>query len=75
MRPVPTEGLGELGGLAVTDRVGGLRDRRAIAEEVGRALHSDPAEVAAEAAVSGLGEGALQLAGRGKESPRNLVKS
>ena len=71
---VAAEGLGELGGLAIADRLGGLRHRRALAQELCSTLHPHPAEVAAEAAVPALGEGALQLARRREKPPRNLIQ-
>src|SRR3954471_24421136 len=72
---VAPERLRELGGLPVADGVGDVAHRqRALAQELERAAHADLGHVRAEAGVAYLGEGALELAPRRREPPRDLVE-
>jgi hypothetical protein len=69
------ERLGELSRLAVADARRHVADgHAALAEQLQRLPHADLGEARAEARVAGLGEGALQLAARGRQPAGDRVE-
>src|SRR3954465_5733363 len=72
---VAPERLRELGRLPVADAVCDVPDGQlAFAQQLERAPHPHLRDVRAEASPRDLGEGALELAARGRGAPRDVVE-
>ena len=69
------EGLGELGGLAIADRARHLvHGQGAISQQLRGLGHADLLQVGAEAGLTGLGEGSLELSPGGGDLKGHVIE-